>query len=229
MNKVIITGDGSSTLYVPELNEHFHSVFGAVTESQHVFIQNGLQQLQKDTVAVFEIGFGTGLNALLACLYARRHNRNLVYYTIDNVTLENHIVTSLNYPGFMSTEDSANDIFTSLHNAEWEHMTKITPHFTLYKIKNDMTSYKPNFRYDLIFFDAFAPEKQPEMWTKEIFETLYNPLYPGGLLVTYCAKGKIKRFLKETGFRVEVHPGPPGKRHMVRARKDDKNSPSQNP
>jgi tRNA U34 5-methylaminomethyl-2-thiouridine-forming methyltransferase MnmC len=219
MNEIKLTEDGSSTLYVPDLDEHYHSIFGAITESRHVFIQHGLHCMARDPVIIFEVGFGTGLNALLACLHAQRYNRTVLYYAIEKYPLEDSVIALLNYSGQTAEKDSAGPVFSLLHKAEWNVRTIITPGFTLFKIKEDLTNYVPFFRYDLIFFDAFAPEKQPEMWTKKIFENLYLPLNPGGFLVTYCAKGQIKRLLKETGFRVEILAGPPGKRHMIRATK----------
>ncbi len=220
MNEIKLTRDGSSTLYVPELDEHYHSAFGAVTESRHVFIQHGLQSLQRDPVTIFEVGFGTGLNALLACRYAQKNNLTVRYYALEKSPPEESLIESLNYVEQTGGEDRFSRAFSLMHGAAWGIMTDITPFFSLCKINDDLTVFKPGFRYDLIFFDAFAPGKQPEMWTKEIFENLCLPLSPGGILVTYCAKGEVKRLLKQTGFRVEVLAGPPGKRHMIRAWKD---------
>jgi len=219
MNEIKMTGDGSTTLYVPGLNEHYHSVFGAVTESKHVFIQNGMHKLHKNPVIIFEVGFGTGLNALLACLDAQEHKRAVIYYAIEKYPVEDSLIAALNYAKYTATKDTDINIFTLIHRAEWGSKTAITPYFSLYKMKGDLTYYKPGIRYDLIFFDAFAPDKQPEMWTKEIVENLYDSLCTGGILVTYCAKGQIKRLLRQTGFQVEILAGPPGKRHMIRATK----------
>jgi tRNA U34 5-methylaminomethyl-2-thiouridine-forming methyltransferase MnmC len=220
MNEVRVTGDGSNTLFSRNYNEHYHSVFGAVTESKIVFIENGLHYLRKDPVTIFEIGFGTGLNAYLACLDAQQSKRNVTYYAIEKYPLENPVLSSLNYPRMLAGEDSDKKIFAALHDAEWEKPVALTAGFSLFKIRADLCSFHPEFRYDVVFFDAFAPDRQPEMWTADIFRRLYNNLTPGGILTTYCVKGQVKRAMKEAAFRVEKLPGPPGKREMLRALKD---------
>jgi tRNA U34 5-methylaminomethyl-2-thiouridine-forming methyltransferase MnmC len=217
MNEVRLTGDGSTTLFSHTFSEHYHSVFGAITESKHVFIENGLQTVTKNPVSVFEIGFGTGLNAYLACLDAKQNKRTVTYYAIEKFPLENPVVESLNYPGLLATEESGKKIFNALHEAEWGKPVAVTSAFSLFKIRADLCLFHPIFNYDVIFFDAFAPDRQPEMWTTEIFRGLYNKLNPGGILTTYCVKGHVKRSMKEAGFRVEKLPGPPGKREMLRA------------
>jgi len=219
MNEVRVTGDGSTTLFNSDFNEHYHSTFGAITESKHVFIENGLQALRNDPVTVFEIGFGTGLNAYLACLNAKHNKRSVTYYAIEKFPLEKPILSSLNYPALLATEEADHQIFTALHEAEWEKPVAITGTFTLFKIRADLCSFHPQFHYNVVFFDAFAPDRQPEMWTSEIFRVLFDNLSPGGLLTTYCVKGQVKRSMKEAGFSVEKLPGPPGKREMLRAAK----------
>ena len=219
MNEIEVTGDGSHTLFVPDLQEHYHSTFGAITESEHVFIRHGLQAINKDPVTILEIGFGTGLNSFLTYIESQQNKKSIQYYAVEKYPLETEIIDSLNYPAILSRSGSDSDVFKQMHDSEWDKNITLATGFTLMKIKTDLKIFKPDFSYDLIFFDAFAPEKQPEMWTKEIFENLYDPLWPGGILVTYCAKGNIKRLLKQTGFQVEILAGPPGKRHMIRATK----------
>lgn len=219
MNEVRVTGDGSTTLFSQYFSETYHSVFGAVTESKVVFIENGLQAFHNNPVSVFEIGFGTGLNAYLACLDAKQNKRNVTYYAIEKFPLEKPILSSMNYPALLATEEADKMIFNTLHEAEWEKPVAITGTFTLFKIRADLCTFHPGFSADVIFFDAFAPDHQPEMWTAEIFRILYDTLSPGGILATYCVKGQVKRSMKEAGFRLEKLPGPPGKREMLRALK----------
>ena len=225
MNEVRVTGDGSTTLFSHTFGEHYHSVFGALTESKTVFIENGLQFLHKDPVTVFEIGLGTGLNAYLTCLNAQHNKRSVSYYAIEKFPLEIPVLSLLNYQVLLATEEADKRIFSAMHEAEWGKPVDITSSFSLFKIRADLCSFHPEFNYDVVYFDAFAPDRQPEMWTKEIFRDLYHMLNPGGILTTYCVKGDIKRNLKEAGFRIEKLPGPPGKREMLRASKDENQHP----
>lgn len=219
MNELRITSDGSHTLYSNSFREHFHSIYGAVTESQHVFINNGLHYLKKNPVTIFEIGFGTGLNAYLTCLYALKNKQSVVYYAIEKYPLKVNDILTLNYSSILATESYEDEIFMQLHAAEWGKPIEINSSFSLFKIRGDASLFVPDFFYDLIYFDAFAPEKQPEMWTYEIFRRLYNKLNHGGILVTYCVKGDVKRALKKAGFEIKKLPGPPGKREVLRALK----------
>ena len=233
------TEDGSATLFVPELDEHYHSVKGARTESQHIFIDMGLKASAAPQPHVLEIGFGTGLNALLTLEAAEQDARPVHYTGIELSPLAWEEVDALGY--------SNNPLFKQLHTAPWEEDVKISPHFTLRKIKTDAnismkyevlsirseqntntshlipnTSHLiPNTFPDLVYFDAFAPEKQPEMWNEQLFRSLYVYMNTGGILTTYCAKGVIRRMLQAVGFRVERLPGPPGgKREILRATKE---------
>ncbi len=217
MNELRITSDGSHTLYSNTFREYFHSIFGAITESQHVFINNGLHYLKKNPVTIFEIGFGTGLNAYLTLLYALKNKQSVIYYAIEKYPLEAHDILSLNYTNILATESHEDEIFMQLHAAEWGKLIEIKSNFSIFKIKGDATLFLPDFYFDLIYYDAFAPEKQPEMWTYEIFRRLYGKLNQGGILVTYCVKGDVKRALKKAGFNIEKLPGPPGKREVLRA------------
>lgn len=208
------TEDGSATLFVPELNEHYHSVKGARTESQHIFINMGLKASAAPQPHVLEIGFGTGLNALLTLEAAEQDARPVHYTGIELYPLAWEEVDALGY--------SNNPLFKQLHTAPWEEDVKISPHFTLRKIKMDAISDNHlSLNPDLVYFDAFAPEKQPEMWNEQLFRSLYVYMNTGGILTTYCAKGVIRRMLQAVGFRVERLPGPPGgKREILRATKE---------
>lgn len=209
------TADGSDTLYVPALDEHYHSIKGARTESQHIFINLGLKACKAACPRILEIGFGTGLNALLTLEEAERTQRPVHYTTLELYPLSREEVAQLAY------DDTGT--LASLHQAAWEADILISPCFTLHKIKADATTWMPAPRqYDVVYFDAFAPEKQPRMWTEEVFRQLYNGLQKDGILTTYCAKGAVRRLLQNVGFRVERMPGPPqGKREVLRATRTD--------
>ena len=214
--EIITTSDGSHTLRNHELNETYHSIHGAVQESQHVFIRNGLeyfyQRSQAKNIAILEIGFGTGLNALLAWQYAIEHNVIIHYATLEPFPLTEEIWSKLNY-GTLQTDRSQ---FRLLHEAEWNEDVFLTPEFILLKIKRPLREASLNEPYDIIFFDAFAPSVQPELWSADALEKVIALLNPGGIFVTYCAKGQLKRDLKTLGLKVETLPGPPGKNEMVR-------------
>lgn len=215
-----ITEDGSHTLYVPELNEHYHSIHGAVQESMHVFIKSGLHYFKhKKELSIFEAGFGTGLNALLTLAECENTRQIINYTSIEKYPITNNEIEALNYhdlvPGFSQE-------FKKLHTAPWESFAKITSNFKLLKVENDLVNYEHATNYDLIFFDAFAPDLQPDLWSEKIFSALYQHLKPGGVLVTYSAKGFVKRNLKASGFTITKIPGPPGKREMIRAFKEEK-------
>jgi tRNA U34 5-methylaminomethyl-2-thiouridine-forming methyltransferase MnmC len=213
----VITGDGSHTFYVPGLDEHYHSTHGAVAESMHVFIRNGLSHLTAARLTVFEVGLGTGLNALLTALAAIERNISVTYYAIENNPVDPGITEKLNYPDLLSKAgNESHDIFRAIHQAPWEQLTRIHSCFCLYKIQGDIHDFKPHFNYDLVYYDAFAPEKQPDMWTPELLHRLIIHLNQGGIFTTYCAKGSVRRLLKENGLMVERLPGPPGKREMLR-------------
>jgi len=213
------TKDGSATLYVPALNEHYHSVNGALQESLHVFIRAGLDYklTQKEEVRLLEIGFGTGLNALLSLQQFRLHPVRVQYDTLEKYPLSADLIADMHFEKFILNPELL-DFLPFLHQAPWQDPVSILPNFELRKIQADLTTYDlPENYYDLIYFDAFAPEKQPELWTDAIFLKLYESLQAGGVLVSYCAKGSFKRSLKAAGFTVEALPGPVGKREMTRA------------
>lgn len=215
----LVTGDGSHTLFLPELNETYHSTHGAIRESEHVFIENGLEYFAdlntSKIINVFEIGFGTGLNALLSVLFSERHKIPVGYESIEAYPLSIDEAQKLNYPKLIS-EGDAQEVFNKIHEASWDESVAITADFTLKKIKNVIQDQALVREFDVCFFDAFAPSKQPDMWEREILEKIYDAMVIGGVFVTYCAKGQLKRDLRSIGFEVETLPGPPGKKEMVR-------------
>ena len=208
------TEDGSATLFVPELNEHYHSVKGARTESQHIFIDMGLKAVSSAHPHILEIGFGTGLNALLTLEAAEKEKRPVHYTGIELYPLAWEEVDALKY--------SDNPLFRTLHTVPWGEDVAITPYFTLKKVQGDARSLNTCRSFDVIYFDAFAPEKQPEMWDEALFRKLYAGMNVNAVLTTYCAKGVIRRLLQAVGFKTERLPGPPGgKREILRASKTE--------
>ena len=218
--KIILTGDGSHSISVPELNVAYHSVHGAIQESSHVIINAGLidSEIFKYTGGhqVLEIGFGTGLNALLTMLEADKH-KNRIYYTgIELHPLSEEVISQLNYCEHLD-QPHYKPLFEKMHQTGWEEMYEITEYFRLTKTKCGVADFSTKNFYDIIYFHAFAPSAQPELWTKEVFEKLFSMLLPGGILVTYSSKGDVRRAMQAAGFTVEKIPGPHGKREMVRA------------
>jgi tRNA U34 5-methylaminomethyl-2-thiouridine-forming methyltransferase MnmC len=214
------TADGSYTLYVPELDEHYHSVKGALTESQHIFINMGLKHSSVTSPHILEIGLGTGLNCVLTLLEAKESQRHVYYTGIERYPLNEEIIRKLNYPSIIGKE--CEEDYFAIHQAPWEEDVCLSPWFTLHKMEGDFTHYSFEQKYDIIYFDAFAPEKQPEMWEQSLFDNLYQVLNEGGILTTYCAKGVVRRMLQTAGFKVERLPGPPGgKREILRATKSN--------
>lgn len=219
--QVISTNDGSTTIKVIDLNECYHSTFGAVTESMHIFIEAGLKFISehKNSVSVLEVGFGTGLNALLATIFAAENEISINYLGLEPYPVTNEEFKLLNYTDVLQHEDSAL-FYENIFRAENEAATTIHPFFKITKeIKSVQDWNAVEQTYDVIFFDAFAPEVQPEMWLTETFAKLYCSLKTEGVLVTYCCKGIVKRRLMECGFIIEKLPGPPGKREFIRATK----------
>ena len=220
--EIRFTHDGSHTLYNPELNENYHSVNGAMDESVHVFIEAGLKPVlqEKKGIYVLEVGFGTGLNAWLSiCNVQKFYPDSIVsYVAIEPYPVPEDIVARLNYPQVSNGFSPMAELYRQLHQAPWESETKIVYNqFHLRKFPVSLQEFKPYWLFDLIYYDAFAPSKQPEMWDRTLFEKLYEITVPGGMLVTYCAKGQFKRDLREIGWEVESLPGPTGKREMTRA------------
>jgi tRNA U34 5-methylaminomethyl-2-thiouridine-forming methyltransferase MnmC len=215
MIELILTSDGSHTIYVPELKEHYHSVHGAVQESELVYIKNGLGFCNANPLNIFEVGFGTGLNALMTATSDIIKDRLVHYTSIEKYPLPDNVVASLNHHVFAGEEGKP--VFDRIHSSDWGNYEKITDNFKLKKLKCDLITDKIDGDYNLIYFDAFGPDKQPDMWTKNIFEKISELTVKGGILVTYSAKGDVKRLLKAAGFKITMLPGPPGKREMIRA------------
>lgn len=215
MNNIVLTEDGSHTIFVPELNEHYHSVHGAVQESETIFIRNGYEFSDACPLHIFEVGFGTGLNALLTAVHSIKDNREVFYTSVDNYPLDEKITGSLNYPQFAG--EDGKKIFEGIHAAKWGVMQNISGSFYLRKIRCDIKDIAIPGPFNLIFFDAFGPDKQPEIWSSDIFRMISGITAANGLLVTYSAKGDVKRNLRANGFTVTLLPGPPGKRQVIRA------------
>lgn len=211
---VEITDDGTATLRHPVFGDTYHSLHGAVAEAEHVYIRNGLATVQGPKARILEIGFGSGLNAWLSLLYGADNSLPIEYYALELYPIDIRTAETLGY--------TDSPLFMSLHTTPWETPQQITPLFQLTKYASDLTAEKQpwtNMNFDIIYFDAFAPDTQPEMWSSEIFARLYKCLTPGGALVTYSAKGIVKQALRDAGFIVKRLPGAPGKHHMLRAEK----------
>ncbi len=218
MKRIVqVTRDGSHTIAIPERQITYHSIFGAIQESKHVFIEAGLvyqlAQRSKRPLRLLECGFGTGLNALLSWQYANNHAVALVYDAVEPFPLLADEYGVLNYEQELGT----GSILARMHQTEDGISTALDDYFTLTRFFIPLNQLQPAARYDLIYFDAFAPDAQPELWTIEQFSQLYHWLNPGGILVTYCSKSIIRKNMQAAGFSISKIPGPPGKREMVRA------------
>lgn len=217
--KVIDTGDGSKTLFIPEMDEQYHSVNGARTESEHVFLGKGYLHHPSKSPIVFEVGFGTGLNALLTAHAAENMQRKTTFVSIEKYPLDFDLVKQLNYGKLISPQ--AEQLFNKIHEAEWGEKTTISKYFKLLKIEGDLTNYQFQISdtFDIVYFDAFGPDKQPALWEPEIFRKIYDASVTNSVFVTYSAKGRIRRQLRDCGYLMERLPGPPGKREMLRGTK----------
>jgi len=234
--KIIITQDGSHSIMQtcefpePAISKHshirtfahshisYHSIYGAIQESMHVFIDSGLKPLlhAQQEVYVFEMGFGTGLNALLTLLYAEKEKKKIYYHTVEAFPLDNYFVEEINYCTQLNRRD-LQTAFEQLHNSEWSEDITISPYFNLHKANADFNYYETGKKFHLIYYDAFDPESQPGLWTLPVFKKLFMMLLPGGSLLTYCSKGAVRRIMQEAGFAVEKLPGPAHKREIIRA------------
>ncbi len=210
------TSDGSATLYLPELDEQYHSLNGAVTEAKHVFLEMGYNHHKSSNPVVFEVGFGSGLNCLLTAFEAEQQKRHTLYIGIENYPLGNEFINLLGYGKFIS--ENRFNLFSAIHACEWNVPVEISSWFTLLKMKVDFTSqnWELPCSCDIIYFDAFGPDKQPEMWTGDLFSYIYKITRNEGIFVTYSAKGEVRRRLVSAGFSMEKLPGPPGKKEMLR-------------
>lgn len=215
-----LTADGSHTIQIDELNVTYHSKHGAIQESQHVFIDAGISYLHQTKglkeYQILEMGFGTGLNALLTSIFADRMGIHVSYHSIEAFPLTADEISVLNY----GTQLQQKSIFSQMHAATWNTVMPIHSKFELYKHHCKLNTFVTQERFNIIYYDAFAPTAQPELWTVEVFEKLYDLLKPEGILVTYCSKGVVRRAMEAAGFRVTKIQGPPGKREMVRAFRD---------
>lgn len=220
--EIIKTADGSSTIYLPEWNEHYHSKHGALQEAQHVFMKTGFQYyLEKMSVpelAVLEIGFGTGLNALLTYFETQKSNVAVDYTGVEAYPVTNVELEALDYSKLIGKEE-ASLVFAQMHQAQWGKKEELSSFFKLQKEQMFFDDIRAQEAYDLIFFDAFGPRVQPNLWTEGIFLLMFRALKNDGVLVTYSAKGAVRRAMQAVGFLVERLPGPPGKREMLRATK----------
>jgi tRNA U34 5-methylaminomethyl-2-thiouridine-forming methyltransferase MnmC len=215
--KLIISKDGSHTLYRKDIDETYHSRHGAIQEAQHVFIDMGLKEVEKSKkeINILEVGFGTGLNALLTCLNS---TSKINYIGLESFPLQDKVLGGLNYDTTVIGNNSQ-EIFNSIHDAPWETQSPITSLFSINKIENEIQKFEIPQSIDLVYYDAFGPNSQAEMWDISIFEKLYKAMSSSGVFVTYCAKGQVRRDLKSVGFTMERLEGPPGKREMLRGRK----------
>jgi len=214
MIELVITKDGSHTLYNPELGVWHHSVHGAIQESRHIFIELGLMKIAetKKQINIFEMGFGTGLNVLLTALEALKNNFRIDYTTIEAFPLKKEEFEVLNYDTLLNT-----DLLQPIHLYPWNQKSVLQEEFWLTKVKEDLLNYQFSQKIDLVYFDAYAPTAQPELWSEEIFRKIYNAMNLGGILTTYCSKSVVRKALQAAGFKVEKHPGPPFKREVLRA------------
>lgn len=219
--RIIETNDGSKTIHLVNLNENYHSIHGAVQESEHVFIRNGLLKLSetKTELKILEIGFGTGLNAMLSMKTAALEKMSIYYEGLEAYPPKKEELSELNYQQLGQLKGFEKET-EGIINCEWNVKIKISNFFTLCKKEIQIENYSKNDFFDLIYFDAFGPRTQPEIWSLLNFKKIYNALRHRGIFVTYCAKGQVRRDLISVGFQVEKLPGPPGKREMIRAFKN---------
>lgn len=217
------TEDGSLTLYAPTFGEHYHSMHGAVQESEHIYLGLALRERMSSwqegdaPLRLFEVGFGTGLNALLSWREAEERHIPLQYYSIEKFPITPEIYEALHYED-LGEEREVKDQLLRLHTAPWDEAIELSPFFTLYKLRGDLTTCTFPERLSVIYYDAFSPESQPELWAEELFQRLGKVACSGAILSTYCAKGEVRRRLQRSGFLVERLPGPPGKREVLRGR-----------
>lgn len=216
-NRIFETQDGSHSIMSEEYGVSYHSRYGAVQESRHVFIEAGLhyKSLTNKDISILEFGFGSGLNALLTLLEAAKHKLNIQYTALEAYPISLEEAQTLNYPTLLNAEHAA-PLFLQMHTCQWGDTIQVSPGFEFKKELRQFENIDYKDQFDLIYFDAFAPNAQPELWEKPVLEKAYNALKTNGIFVTYCAKGSVKRTLKELGFTLEAIPGPPGKREMTR-------------
>ncbi|GGD35066.1 tRNA (5-methylaminomethyl-2-thiouridine)(34)-methyltransferase MnmD [Flavobacterium orientale] len=216
--EIFITTDGSTSIHIPEWGESYHSKHGAIQEAQHVFIKNGFSMCRDETIAILEIGFGTGLNAFITFLEATKTKQTVEYVGVEGFPISEEEALKMNYVSELkATEFEA--VFKVFHKSEWDQRIAITPTFNLTKRKQLFDQINDIEQFNLIYFDAFGYRVQPELWSLAIFQRMYAALKQGGILVTYACRGPIKNAMKEAGFQIEKLAGPPGKREMLRGTK----------
>ena len=217
-HELIKTSDGSTSLYIPQLDETYHSVHGALQETQHVFIKNGLQLFEHQSISILEIGFGTGLNALVTYKEHKVLQLNIHYETVEAYPISWEEASQMNFSEVLSP--TLSPIFEQMHCCPWDKTIALSPTFSFKKRLQRFETISDVDSFDLIYFDAFGAQVQPELWQEAIFQQMYTALKQGGYLVTYAAKGSVRRAMQACGFMVERLPGPPMKREMLRAHKD---------
>jgi tRNA U34 5-methylaminomethyl-2-thiouridine-forming methyltransferase MnmC len=228
---IIITSDGSKSLYLPQWDETYHSRHGAVQEAYHVFIRNGLDLFEPGAeIRILEMGFGTGLNCFITWLESVQRGLTVYYHGLEAYPVAPNLAQHLEYPSALG-QAQHKKVFETLHSCPWDEKVQITQNFRLFKRQEQFSEFDPAETldptetldpvqgFDLIYFDAFAPRVQPELWSESMFQVMYEALRNEGVLVTYSAKGSVRRSMQAVGFTVERLPGPPGKREMLRARK----------
>ena len=215
----MITEDGSHTIYLPEIDEHYHSVHGAIQESTHIYIEQGLLKINQSEISILEIGFGTGLNAFLTYCYARERNFSVNYFALEKYPLDETEYSQLNYSNRVFHEQRL--AFRELHRAEWNKWVEIAPDFKIQKLQADLLTFQfdRSPQFNLVYYDAFAPGKQPEMWSEEVLQKVGSTVKKDGILITYCAKGAVRRAFASSGFEMERIPGPTGKKEILRGKK----------
>lgn len=216
--EIITTNDGSTTIHLPELNESYHSKHGAIQEAYHVFIKNGLSLFEGKSVSILEIGFGTGLNSFITYLEAKKSNQTIDYVGVEAYPVAIEEALQMNYVKELNANQEA-AIFKDMHEANWEEKVAISDDFSLIKRQQLFQEINDEDAYNLIYFDAFGFRVQPELWSLEVFQKMYNALKINGVIVTYACRSSIKNAMIECGFKVEKLPGAPGKREMLRAKK----------
>lgn len=218
-HRVFETQDGSRSLFSERFGVSYHSKYGAWQETQHVFIEAGLRYaaVDREHVRVLDIGYGTGLNAIASLLFARGRGVVLDYTGVDAYPVPVATLRELDYPSALAFDRKDRQLYEDLQSAPWGGTTRLSPKLAVTKVRERFENLSFSESFDVVYYDAFAPEAQPELWTPERFASMYQTLCAGGVLVTYCAKGQVKRDMRSVGFEVERLKGPPGKREMTRA------------
>ncbi len=216
--KLMITEDGSHSIQLIGMEEQYHSKFGAIQESQHVFIDYGLIQKAStaNSISILEVGMGTGLNVLLTYLYSKKHHLNIQYHSLEPFPVQEQIWKQLNYPQLLNSSN-CQEVFNAIHASEWNHLIQLSHNFELFKEDTGIIESDLHRVYDLVYFDAFNPDLEPQLWSEEVFKKIYGKMSSNSLLSTYSTKGIVKRALKSVGFSIEKKPGPTGKREILNA------------